>query len=193
MFLTGCATELPNEVRTTQQWPAEVKDKSYVIVEPMWPDTYSAPALLNYQNLLRAELTRLGFHEVENGTAALKITLSYSNGAMASHYVAGIPQSDNARTMSSRSGTPATGHSYTTGANGPFQPGATATPGNAKGYNRTATLRELEVTIRSAADGKQLFRANVHNSSGDEATDVLSSMLQSALAGFPAVNGTVRR
>lgn len=167
---------------------------SYVIVAPMWPETYSEPDLLNYQNLMRAELARLGFHEAENGAApALTVTLSYSGGP-AARYVPAIPKSDNARVVSSSgSAMPGTARSYPVGPNGGFQAVAAQPQIDVGGHNRGPTMRELEVSIRAASDGKQLFRVNVHNRDGDESTDIFSIMLQNALVGFPGVNGTVFR
>jgi hypothetical protein len=54
--------------------------------------------------------------------------------------------------------------------------------------------REMQVAIKSAADGKRLFDVTVHNTSREMSTPVMMpALVQSAFTGFPGVSGVARR
>lgn len=67
-LLSACSTTLRSEVRTTHNWPQQMADKSYTfaaVEQPGKKDVYEYAL-----NLLREQLTRLGFVEVGDSKQA---------------------------------------------------------------------------------------------------------------------------
>jgi hypothetical protein len=60
LLLAGCATTIRSDVTTFHQWPADLQDKTYVFEAP--PAQDDTLELRSYQNLVRGELAKLGFH-----------------------------------------------------------------------------------------------------------------------------------
>jgi hypothetical protein len=75
LLLGGCATTIRSDVTTFHQWPAEIADKSYAFEAPAPQD--NTLELQNYQNLVRGQLTRLGFHEAPQAPA-LKVAVRFT-------------------------------------------------------------------------------------------------------------------
>ena len=61
LLLGGCATTIRSDVTTFHQWPAQLQDKTYVFEAP--PPQDDTLELRSYQNLVRAQLGKLGFRE----------------------------------------------------------------------------------------------------------------------------------
>ncbi|MDY7536763.1 DUF4136 domain-containing protein [Undibacterium sp. RTI2.1] len=79
LLLAGCATSVTSRVSVFQEWPADIKDKSYVIerTEPQ----QNSPEYNSYEQLLRNKLQTLGFAEAgSEANAALKISMQYGTG-----------------------------------------------------------------------------------------------------------------
>ena len=74
LLLGGCATTVRSDVTTFQQWPAQMQDKSYAFDTPAPMD--DTLELRSYQNLVRGQLTRLGFNEAQ-GAPALKVSMRF--------------------------------------------------------------------------------------------------------------------
>ncbi len=77
LLLSGCAsTMIRSDVTAFHEWPAQLPGKSFVFERTRAQDNnleYSS-----YENLVRAELLRLGFTETAiNAKPALKVTLAY--------------------------------------------------------------------------------------------------------------------
>jgi hypothetical protein len=67
LLLGGCATTIRSDVTTFNQWPAQLPDKSYAFEAP--PPQDNTLELQSYENLVRAQLARLGFHESQQAPA----------------------------------------------------------------------------------------------------------------------------
>jgi hypothetical protein len=75
LLLGGCATTIRSDVTTFHQWPAQLPDKSYAFETP--PPQDNTLELQSYQNLVRGQLARLGFHEAPQAPA-LKVSMRFS-------------------------------------------------------------------------------------------------------------------
>ena len=78
LLLAGCATPtVKSEVTTFHEWPAALQEKNYVFERTKEQDNNLE--YRNYENMVRAELNRLGFKEASTNQAPkLKVTLDYS-------------------------------------------------------------------------------------------------------------------
>lgn len=76
-LLAGCATIIRSEVTTFHELPLELPDKTYVFERNK--EQNNDLEYRSYENLVRAELNRLGFVEASSAhPPALKVTLKYS-------------------------------------------------------------------------------------------------------------------
>jgi hypothetical protein len=76
LLLSGCATTIKSEVTVFHEWPSYVQDKSYVFERSR--DQENDLEYRNYENLVRAELKRLGFVEAPDiRSARLKAWIGY--------------------------------------------------------------------------------------------------------------------
>ena len=197
LLLTGCANTVRSDVTTFHQWPADLPDKSYVIEAP--PPQDDTLELRSYQNLVRSELARLGFHEALTGTPALKVAMRFTTTDVPVRMLepAYPPFYWSPRFMhASPFYRPYWGARRYWGGGwhgrfyDPFWTGM---------YEDEETIhhvyrRELQVAIKSAADGKRLFDVTVHNNSGEVSTPALMpALVHSAFAEFPGVSGVARR
>jgi hypothetical protein len=77
LLLSGCATTIQTEVTTFHEWPSYAQDKSYVFERSK--EQQNNLEYLNYENLVRTELQRLGFMEAQSlQSARLKAMIGYS-------------------------------------------------------------------------------------------------------------------
>lgn len=198
LLLGGCASTISSNVTTFHEWPADIKDKTYVLeAAPAQDDTLE---LRSYQNLVRTEMGRLGFQEAAAGsTPALKVSMRFTTSdipvrVLEPAFTGFYPS---ARFMFA--------HPYSRGVWGgrrywgggwyspfydPFWHGVPAYTEVVKHYYK----REIQVAIKSAADGKRLYDVTVHNTSREMSTPVLMpALVHSAFAEFPGVSGVARR
>lgn len=78
LLLTGCASTIDSEVTAFHAWPNDLKDKSFVFTPVK--DQEGRLEYLNYEQLIRAQLLRLGFTPAASATtAALKVAFSYGS------------------------------------------------------------------------------------------------------------------
>lgn len=192
LLLGGCATTIRSDVTTFHQWPASLPDKSYVFEAP--PAQDDTLELRSYQNLVRNELGKLGFQEAAAGNPALKVSMRFTttdvpvqvieavdpfwwNSARFGYYGRYYPRS--------------VWHLRHPGFYSPFYDPFW---GPYQVSIRHVYQRELQVAIKSAADGKRLFDVTVHNNSGTMSTPaVMPALVQSAFEGFPGPSGVARR
>jgi hypothetical protein len=195
LLLTGCASTIRSDVTTFHEWPAALPDKTYALEAP--PPQDDTLELRSYQNLVRTELARLGFQEAAAGTApALKVSMRFTTTDVPVRVLEpDFPMySVSARFMSPYAYRPYWGgRRYWGGWYGPFYDpfwhGTTYTEVIKHYYNR-----EVQVAIKSAADGKRLFDVTVRNSSREMSTpSVMPALVQSAFTGFPGVSGVARQ
>lgn len=197
-LLTGCATTVRSDVTTFHQWPADLQDKSYVIEAPAPQD--DTLELRSYQNLVRAELARLGFREAVTGAPALKVSMRFTTTDIPVRRIEAIYPAT--YFPSARFGFGSSfyrpywgGRRYWGG--GFYSPFYDPFWMGMPEYTETIRhvyRRELRVAIQSAGDGKRLFDVTVHNNSAEMSTPTLMpALVQSAFAGFPGVSGVARR
>jgi hypothetical protein len=196
LLLTGCASTVRSDVTTFHQWPADLQDKSYVIEAP--PPQDDTLELRSYQNLVRAELARLGFREAVTGTPALKVAMRFTTTDVPVRVLEPTfpPYYSGARFMyASPFYRPYWGARRYWGGwySRYYDPFWTGMP-DFEETVRHVYRRELQVAIKSAADGKHLFDVTVHNNSGEMSTPALMpALVHSAFTEFPGVSGVARR
>jgi len=77
LLLGGCASTIQTEVTVFHEWPAALSDKSFVFERSREQENNLEQRA--YENLVRAELLRLGFSEAPDARSAhLKVALRYS-------------------------------------------------------------------------------------------------------------------
>jgi hypothetical protein len=190
LLLGGCATTIRSDVTTFHQWPALLPEKSYVFDPP--PPQEDTLELRSYQNLVRAELARLGFKET-SAAPALKVAMRFTTTDVP---IQVVQVSDSFFYGPARFGYPGRYHrrGYWGGGYGPFADPFWGGMAEDEGRIRHNYQRELQVAIRSAADERHLFDVTVHNNSSERSTPaVMPALVHSAFAGFPGPNGASRR
>jgi hypothetical protein len=198
VLLTGCATTIRSDVTTFHQWPADIQDKSYVLEAPAPQD--DTLELRSYQNLVRSELGRLGFQEAAAGaTPSLKVSMRFTTTDVPVRVLEPeFPMFySSARFMGPYSfhrpywgGRRYWGGGWYSPFYDPFWHSVPRYTEVIKHYYK----REMQVAIKSAADGKRLFDVTVHNTSREMSTPaVMPALVQSAFTGFPGVSGVARR
>jgi hypothetical protein len=191
MLLTGCATTVRSDVTTFHQWPAQIEDKSYVFTAPPpHDDTLEWRA---YQDLVRAQLARLGFREAGGANPALSVSMRFMTTEVPVRVIEPVmspfyhplyyPPRLAYRGMY---------RNYWGGAYSPFYD-----PFWSPAYQvavENQYRRELQIAIRSVGDGRRLFDVTVHNTSRQLSTPaIMPALVQSAFEGFPGPSGVARR
>ncbi len=187
LLLTGCATTIRSDVTTFHQWPAQQTSKTYSIDAPA-PDDDTLE-VRSYLDLVRGQLTRLGFQEA-GADAALKVKMRFRTIDVPVRVVQAV---DPFFGSSARYGwSPYRRHfgaAYYGGFYDPFWGG----PAGYQVVERHSYQRDVQVAIRAAADGKPLFDVTVHNTSNESSTPaIMPALVQSAFEGFPGPNGAAR-
>jgi hypothetical protein len=188
-FLAGCASTIRSNVTSFQQWPADLKDKSYVFEAP--PAADDTLEYRSYQNLVRAELGSLGFVDAgATGTPALKVSMRFRTEQQP---VRVIEVQDPFFYAPPRLGMHYWRNPYWGWGHGPFYDPFWRGPVPYSDEIVDVYRRELQVAIRSHADGKRLFDVTVRNQSGKESTPaVMPALVHSAFVDFPGPNGAAR-
>lgn len=198
LLLGGCASTVRSDVTTFHQWPADLQDKSYVIEAP--PAQDDTLELRSYQNLVRAELARLGFREAVSGNPALKVSMRFTTTDIPVRRIETVYPSTYYPSARFGFGSPfyrpywgARRH-WGAGWYSPFyDPFWMGMPEYVETIGHVYR-RELQVAIKAASDGKRLFDVTVQNNSTEMSTPaVMPALVQSAFIGFPGVSGVARR
>lgn len=193
LLLAGCATVIRSDVTSFHEWPAELRDTNYVFERTR--DQNNDLEYLNYENLVREQLQRLGFIEAGVSTRpALKVTLSYSNNGRDVREVYPVVV---------RPYPPAFwpgyyGHPFY-GPYGPWGPfydpfwyGPPVVEQRVSQYQ--LFTRELKIVIARMEDGKRLRETTVSSEGTNPSlAAVMPYMIRSAFAEFPGPNGQPRR
>jgi hypothetical protein len=184
LLLAGCASTIRSDVTTFHQWPAEIADKSYAFEAP--PPQDNTLELQNYQNLVRDQLARLGFHEAPQAPA-LKVAVRFLTVDVPTQVV--YPSYTPFYPYSARFGYGGFRRRYWGGWYDPFW-------GPMPRYDveeEHRYHRQLQVAITSATDNKRLFDVTVRNVSKTMSTPMMMpALVQSAFEGFPGPNGGAR-
>ena len=183
LLLAGCATTIRSDVTAFHEWPARLPDKSYAFDTPApREDTLE---YRSYQNLVRAELARLGFAEAGTADAAkLRVAMHFSSVDRPQRVFEAVDPF-----WGGPGYWPGRFHRY-----GPFGPDPFF-------YGplevRESILHNYERQLRVAingSDGKKLFDVRVHNTSSKASTPaVMPALVASAFAGFPGQSGVMHR
>lgn len=189
MLLAGCATTIRSDVTTFHQWPAQLSNKTYSIDAP--PPQDDTLEVRSYLDLVRGQLARLGFTEA-GADAALRVSMRFRTTDVPMRVV---EAADPFFYPSARLGYwgPYRRH-FASAYYGGFYDPFWGSPGAYQVSERHVYQRDVQVAIRSAADGKPLFDVTVHNNSSQPSTPALMpALVQSAFEGFPGPNGAARR
>jgi hypothetical protein len=191
VLLTGCATTVRSDVTTFHQWPADLQDKSYAMEAP--PAHDDTLEMRSYQDLVRAELGKLGFREAAAGAApALKVSMKFTTTqvqvrVLEPFYPRHFMMTPYFTPYGFRRGYWA--HSWY----GPFYDPFWFGPAYQESVEQRY-LRELKLAIKSNKDGKHLFDVTVQNSNREMSTPVIMpALVKSAFEGFPGISGQARR
>jgi hypothetical protein len=195
-LLAGCATTIRSDVTAFHEWPARMEDKSYQFNAP--PKAEDTLEYRNYQNLVRAELSRLGFVEARDPAAGkLKVAMQFSTTVHAVRVVQAVDPFWNGRNYwRGHHRSPwgyRPGYSTFSPFYDPFYDPFMYRPPDLIETVRNAYERQLQVKIDSR-DGKTLFDVTVRNTSTIFSTPtVMPALVASAFAGFPGQSGVPHR
>lgn len=186
LMLSGCAgTIVRSEVTAFHEWPADAGEKTYAFSR----DAAQANDLeyRSYENLVRAELQRLGFSEAERGR--LSVSLAYSVDARDMRVVEPVIVDPwYGRGYFGR-------RPYPYGYYSPFADPFWFGPPVVQPVERRFVLysRQLKVEISRVADKRKLYQVTV-NSQGQTPSlaAVMPAMVRSAFADFPGPSGVPR-
>lgn len=193
LVLSGCASTIQSQVTAFHEWPAEVRDKSFVFGENKEQDNQLE--YRTYRNLVRNELLRLGFTENPLGrTPNLKVSFTYdlkSRDVRVMQSVAVDPFYASPFYGAPFYGSP--WHRY--GYYGPFYDPFWYGPPRIEQYETQFVLytRQLKVEIARISDAKKLYETTVisEGRNGSLAA-VMPYMVHSAFADFPGKSGVPR-
>lgn len=193
-LLSGCGTFIRSEVTAFHEWPDTLPDKSYVFERTK--EQNDNLEYINYENLVRNELNRLGFVEAPAKTKpALKAAISYSINGRDVREV--YPVVLNPNPYPYWYGAPWRGYygPYHGPFYGPFYDpfwfGPPIVETRVSQYQ--LFTRHLRIMLARMADGKKLYETTVvsEGSNGSLAT-VMPYMVRSAFADFPGKSGVPR-
>jgi hypothetical protein len=178
LLLGGCATTVRSDVTTFHQWPAQIADKSYAFELPAPQD--DTLELRSYQELVRAELARLGFHDSGAARPALLVSMRFMTTDVPVRVVQPALSPFYPSAQFGFSGR----RRFWGGWYDPFPAYEVSV--------EHAYQRQLQVAIRSV-DGQRLFDVTVHNVSRELSTPkMMPALVRSAFADFPGPNGVAR-
>jgi hypothetical protein len=187
LLLGGCATTIRSDVTTFHQWPAQMADKSYAFDVPAPQD--NTLELQNYQNLVRDQLARLGFHEAPQAPA-LKVALRFTTTDVPTQVL--YPTLAPFYPYSARFGYGGFHRRYVGGWYPFYDPFWGPVP-RYEVEEEHRYHRQLQIAISAAGDNKRLFDVTVRNVSKTMSTPaVMPALVQSAFEGFPGPNGGAR-
>ncbi len=183
LMLGGCATTIRSDVTTFQQWPATIADKSYAFEAPAAHD--DTLEYRSYQDLVRRELTALGFTEAP-GKAALTVMMRFNTAEQPIRVI----EITDPYFLSPWYGRPGYWGPYRRPFYDPFWPHGARV---ASDELENVYQRQLQVAIKDGS-GKRLFDVTVHNLSKQASTPALMpALVHSAFVGFPGPNGVARK
>lgn len=187
-LLSGCGTIIKSDVTAFHEWPEQLPDKSYVFERTR--EQNDSLEYLNYENLVRNELDRLGFVEAPAATKpALKVAMGYSISARDVREVYPVVVNPYpywyGPAWRGYYG-PYWGPFYD-----PFWYGPPIVETRVSQY--TVFTRRLQLTMTRLSDGKKLYETTVvsEGSNGSLAA-VMPYMVRSAFADFPGKSGVPR-
>ncbi len=190
VLLSGCASFVRSDVIAFHDWPADMPNKVYTFGRS--PEQQNNLEHQSYENLVRGELTRLGFIEAQNPRAAiLKVALDYRIDARDVKVVQAVADPY----WPYWYGHPFYGPRWR-GYYGPYYDPFWYDPPVTQ-YRETqyqVFKRQLNVLITQVRDGKKLYDVTVDSDGGNGSMAfAMPYMVRSAFSDFPGRNGVPRR
>ncbi|MES2025881.1 MAG: DUF4136 domain-containing protein [Pseudomonadota bacterium] len=184
LLLSGCASVIRTDVIAFHDWPADLQNKTYVFDHKVDQNNLEEKS---YENLVRTELTRLGFVEAAAPNAPnLKVALKYK------------VDTRDVRTVQPYVVDPYWyGPYYGPGWRyGPYYDPFWY-PGPITQYRDVQYQvfdRQLNILITRFKDGKKLYDVTVHSSGGNGSLAfAMPYLVRAAFTDFPGKNGVPRR
>lgn len=192
LLLAGCATTtVTSEVTPFHAWPAHLQEKTYVFERSR--EQNNNLEYLNYENLVRNELNRLGFVEASpSQTPNLKVTLNYGIKVRDVHEVYPVVLNPYPSPFMSPYWYGPAWRGYYGPFYDPFWYGPPVVEQRESNYE--LFTRQLRIVIARASDGKALYETAVvsEGRNGSLAT-VMPYMVKSAFTEFPGKSGVPHR
>ena len=190
VLLAGCASTIRSNVTAFHEWPSSLPDKSYVFERTR--EQNDSLEYRKYEDLVRAELGRLGFIEAPAATKpSLKVSIGYSINGRDVTEVYPVVVNPYPYWYG-----PAWRGYYGPGYYGPYYDPFWFGPPVVE--NRVSQYqlfnRQLRIVIARMSDGKKLYETTVvsEGTNGSLAA-VMPYMVRSAFQDFPGPNGVPRR
>lgn len=185
-LLSGCASFVRSDVVAFHDWPAEMPNKVYTFDRT--PEQQNNLEQQSYENLVRTELTRLGFVEAQNPKGAiLKVSMRYSINGRDVRVVEPVVDPY----WPYGYGYPFYGR-YGPYYYDPFWYGPPVTQYREVQYQ--VFNRELNILITQIRDGKKLYDVTVDSDGGNGSLAfAMPYMVKSAFSEFPGRSGVPRR
>ena len=179
-LLAGCATPtVTSQVTTFHRWPEQLQDKTYVFERSAAENNNLE--YLNYENLVRGQLARLGFREAAPAQSpVLRVTLKYHVDVRDVHEVYPV-------VIDPYGPFPVWGGRY-----GPYYDPFWYGPPVVEQRQADYTLytRTLDIAITRIADGKALYETKVvSKGTNSSLAAVMPYMIRSAFVDFPGKSG----
>lgn len=213
--LTGCASTFSSDIRTVNQLPASLSDKSYALAAH--PEQSKEPEYQHASDDLKVRLQELGFSEADPSKAALKLTLQLATlpgNAHVSSPFGAVTYIITPSGMVIPIGGFAPYHFYPRYVRGPyrFYPRSALYPRYFGSfypmspfdrrydpfYASQLDVRQyfdhaVEITMTEAATGKLLYSVNAKTTQSDGEIDAyIALLIESALREFPNKTGENR-
>ncbi|MFT5588153.1 MAG: hypothetical protein ACI9ZF_000310 [Bradyrhizobium sp.] len=189
VLLAGCASTVRSNVTVFSDWPAALPAQTYVFERSEVQN--KDLEYLNYENLVRNEVRRLGLTEAETSqTPNLKIVLSYNVNVVDVRTVQPVYVDPFFYSGGFYGGGFYSRRHFGFGYD-PFFRGPPIVDYQERVYQ--IYKRQLHVLISRHTDGKSLYDVRVNSQGENPALAVVMPyMVRSAFAEFPGKNGTAR-
>lgn len=189
IVLAGCGTVIRSNVTAFHDWPAKLPENTYVFERTQEQD--ASLEYRSYENLVRAELNRLGLVEAgPNTTPYLKASFKYGMQVRDVREVYPVVAHPYWYSPAWRV------HSFHGPYYDPFYDPLWYGPGfvEQREANYQVFTRQLQVTLARFADGRPLYEAKVvsEGTSGSLA-NVMPYLVHSAFKDFPGPSGVTRQ
>lgn len=190
VVLSACSTMIKTEVTAFHEWPQDLQDKSYAFVQSK--EQANNLEYRNYQNLVRAELQRLGFAERASAPPAkLMVTMEYSMEARDVRVVEPVAVDPYPWYGSGFYGPYWPHYGYYHPFAYPYWYGPPIIEQRESRYR--LFTRQLKLGIARASDGKKLHDMTVKSEgTNDSLPAVMPYMIRSAFKEFPGQSGVPR-
>ncbi|WP_423707968.1 DUF4136 domain-containing protein [Undibacterium sp. WLX3042] len=187
-LLTGCASTFTSQVSVFHEWPGNQQARSYIVERS--PSQENNPEYKLYEEELRKQLGLHGFQEVRvDATPALKIGMQY--GTALSEIQVSTPW---APAMYDPFWQTHFSRGYRFWPYSPYYFGGPYYMGRNLDFSvRRYYLHQLEINISDFQNGKKLADIKVSSEQlGQQISEHMPYLIESALKDFPGTNGTTR-